>query len=168
MIFVILEVLRYLILAAVLHYLMVYLKHVWSLKDYLAGPFPLPVIGNIHLLNVQKLFKTFTDLGKIYGDVYSLSFGMERCVIVNTLEPLRGAMIEKAGDFAGRPTDNFIMNTLSRNSASMASCDYGSDWHRRKMLASKALKIYSNKNSTLEEKITLEAKKHNERLALFL
>ncbi|CRK97380.1 CLUMA_CG010770, isoform A [Clunio marinus] len=44
------------------------------------GPIPLPIIGNLALLGQYKNpFEGFTALGKIYGEVYSLTLGTTRC-----------------------------------------------------------------------------------------
>ena len=53
------------------------------LKNYPPGPFPLPIIGNMHLIMFGKSNETMRDLAKIYGDVFSLSFGMSRVVMVD-------------------------------------------------------------------------------------
>ena len=52
----------------------IYLEHVWNLHKYPKGPFPLPIIGNLMLLNKQPWFD-FSNLAKTYGQVFSLSFG---------------------------------------------------------------------------------------------
>ena len=62
-----------------------YITHIISLRNFPNGPFPLPVIGNLHLLS-KKPYEDVAQFSKLYGDVFSMSFGMNRCVIVNSLE----------------------------------------------------------------------------------
>ena len=79
-----------------------YIYCIFNLRHYPPGPFPLPIIGNIHLMSSAPTEK-LRDLAKIYGNVFSLSFGTNRVVILNTIEPIREALITKSSQFAGRP-----------------------------------------------------------------
>ena len=90
-----------------------YIKHVYNLKNYPPGPFPLPFIGNLRKLG-EKPYLTFIDLAKVYGDVFSVSLGMQRIVIINKIEPAKEALITKSVEFAGRPTTNYIFQLISR------------------------------------------------------
>ena len=56
--------------------LITYVEHLISLRKYPKGPFPLPLLGNILLLS-RKPHLNFIELGKKYGDVFSLSMGKE-------------------------------------------------------------------------------------------
>ena len=71
-----------------------YLHHVFSLKKYPPGPFPLPIIGNLHLLGSDP-HEDFHRLSKKFGDVYGFSFGMNRLVVVNAIEPAKEALVSK-------------------------------------------------------------------------
>lgn len=68
------------------------------------GPLPLPVLGNLALLGKFECpFEGFSALSKIYGNVYSLSFGSTRGVIVNDLETIKEVLNENGKFFGGRP-----------------------------------------------------------------
>jgi len=54
---------------------MSYIEHVWNLRKYPKGPFPLPIIGNLLMLS-EKPWIDLAKLSKTYGDIFSLSFGM--------------------------------------------------------------------------------------------
>ena len=58
------------------------MEHLISLRKYPKGPFPLPLIGNLSSLS-EKPYLDFIELGKVYGDVFSVSFG-ELTKIQNT------------------------------------------------------------------------------------
>lgn len=90
-----------------------YTKHLVSLRKYPSGPFPLPIIGNLHQLG-NRPHENFTELKKTYGDVYSISLGMQRWVIINTVDVAREALINNSVAFAGRPTDHFIFHIMSK------------------------------------------------------
>jgi cytochrome P450 family 307 subfamily A len=68
------------------------------------GPLPLPVLGNLALLGkFSSPFEGFSALSKIYGDVYSLTLGSIRCVVVNDLEMIKEVLNQNGKFFGGRP-----------------------------------------------------------------
>ena len=56
--------------------LITYVEHLISLRKYPKGPFPLPLIGNLNLLS-KDLHLNFLEIGKTYGDVFSVSIGKD-------------------------------------------------------------------------------------------
>lgn len=68
------------------------------------GPFPWPVLGNLALLGQYDVpFEGFSAISKIYGDVYSLTLGTTRCVIVNNLDIIKEVLNQNGKYFGGRP-----------------------------------------------------------------
>lgn len=68
------------------------------------GPLPLPILGNLALLGQYAVpFEGFSEIAKTYGDVYSLTLGTTRCVIVNNLETIKEVLNENGKYFGGRP-----------------------------------------------------------------
>lgn len=68
------------------------------------GPVPWPILGNLALLGQYEVpFEGFTALSKIYGDVYSLTLGSTRCVVINSLEVIKEALNQNGKFFGGRP-----------------------------------------------------------------
>jgi cytochrome P450 family 307 subfamily A len=73
----------------------------------LPGPKPWPVIGSLHLLGQYKSpFEALTNLGKVYGEIYSITLGTTPCVVVNTFPLIKEVLITKGSHFGDRP--NFI------------------------------------------------------------
>ena len=116
---------------------------IFSEKIYSNGPFPLPVIGNLHLLS-KKPHEDFNRLAKIYGDVFSLSLCTTRLVVVNSVDATREALITKSQDFAGRSQNIYAFKLLTRNKQDMAFTDYGPLWKMLRKLAHSVLKVYGN------------------------
>ena len=160
----ILEWITYLLMAVVVYNLTVYLNHVYDLKDYPPGPFPLPLIGNWHCINFKKPHKTYQKLTKTYGDVFSISFGMERIVIVNTIEQAREALVTKSTEFAGRPSNHHAFAMITRNHQDLVFADYGLHWLLLRKLAIRSLKTYADLDGKLEVKVAQEVEQMNERL----
>jgi hypothetical protein len=85
--------------------------------DYLVqppGPLPMPIIGNLAVLGKYDVpFEGFSALSKIYGDVYSLTLGSIRCVVVNSLESIKEVLNQNGKFFGGRP--NFEVSYTKNN-----------------------------------------------------
>ena len=70
----------------------------------LKGPRPLPIIGSLHLLRGPGgPFEAFTNLAKLYGDIYKIQLGVEKCVIVSSYDLVKEVLITKGNHFGGRP-----------------------------------------------------------------
>ena len=72
------------------------------------GPKPLPIIGSLHLLAAAQLkgmvpYAAFTALKKIYGDVFSITLGTTKCIVVNDEKSVKEVLVTKDSDFDGRP-----------------------------------------------------------------
>ena len=61
------EIILAIVLPPLLYVFITYVSHVMNSKEYPPGPFPLPVIGNLHLLST-KPYIDLAKLAKQYGD----------------------------------------------------------------------------------------------------
>ncbi|XP_017012443.2 cytochrome P450 307a1 [Drosophila takahashii] len=102
------------------------------------GPRPWPIIGNLHLLDRYRdnPFAGFTELAKQYGDIYSLTFGHTRCLVVNNLELIREVLNQNGKVMSGRP-DFIRYHKLfgGERSNSLALCDWSQLQQKRRNLA---------------------------------
>ncbi|TMW44961.1 hypothetical protein DOY81_009959 [Sarcophaga bullata] len=103
------------------------------------GPIPWPIIGNLALLAKFGVpFEGFTEISKDLGDIYSLTLGCKRCLVVNNLELIRQVLNQNGKFFGGRP-DFLRYHQLfggNRNN-SLALCDWSSLQQKRRNLARK-------------------------------
>eukprot|EP00111_Clytia_hemisphaerica_P022710 TCONS_00066820-protein len=93
------EILTALLIGPVVCILIQYVKHLSELHKYPKGAFPLPLIGNLNLVLGKKPFTSLRDLSEKYGEVFSLSFGMERIVIINDVINAKEALMSKGKTF---------------------------------------------------------------------
>ena len=107
------DVALYAFITLVIYTVIVYVEHLVQLKNYPPGPFPVPILGNVHQMDMHHPQESLQKFGKIYGDVFSVSFGMSRVVVVNKIEPIKEALLKKSEDFAGRPQDNYLFKMVS-------------------------------------------------------
>ncbi|KAM7360992.1 cytochrome P450 307a1-like [Cochliomyia hominivorax] len=112
-----------------------------DIKEYkqAPGPLPWPILGNLVLLCRYAVpFQGFTELAKQFGNVYSLTLGTTRCLIVNNLELIREVLNQNGKYFGGRP-DFLRFHVLfggNRNN-SLALCDWSQLQQKRRNLARK-------------------------------
>ncbi|XP_018568738.1 cytochrome P450 307a1-like [Anoplophora glabripennis] len=103
----------------------------------LPGPRPWPIIGSLHVLGGYKSpFEAFTALSKVYGDIFGISLGPAQCVVVNNFRLIKEVLINKGGDFGGRP-DFLRYHKLfggDRNN-SLALCDWSALQKTRRSIA---------------------------------
>ncbi|XP_058811314.1 cytochrome P450 307a1-like [Topomyia yanbarensis] len=68
------------------------------------GPMPWPILGSLGILGKYEVpFEGFTALARKYGDVYSMTLGSNRCLVVNSLELIREVLNQNGRYFGGRP-----------------------------------------------------------------
>ena len=85
----------------------VFYKVLYKLRNQPPGPVPLPVIGNFPYLSPPNtppgINKDFWRLTKMFGPVYSLWFGANYGIVLNSREAFFEALKTKQDDFANRP-----------------------------------------------------------------
>ena len=133
-----------------------YIVHILNLGSYPPGPFPLPIIGNLHQLKDAN-FLALKEFSKVYGDVISVSLGHKRVIVVNAIEPAREALVTKAVEYAGRPQDIFTAGKITRGFRDIAFADYGPRWRALRKLAHTSLKLYGAGMEKMEDFIQAEA-----------
>ena len=148
----------------VLAYLVLkYILHLWNLGRYPPGPIPLPIIGNIYQLGSDP-YQTLKDLSKKYGDVFSISLGQKRVVVVTSITPAREALVDKSVEFAGRPQDVYTAGMITRGFKDIAFSDFGPTWQATRRLAHSSLKMYGHGMERMEQFIQAEADDLDERI----
>ncbi|XP_040848358.1 cytochrome P450 2C15-like isoform X1 [Ochotona curzoniae] len=66
------------------------------------GPTPLPIIGNILQLDLKDISKSFSNLSKVYGPVFTLYLGLKPTVVLHGYEAVKEALIDLGEEFSGR------------------------------------------------------------------
>ncbi|CAJ0965915.1 unnamed protein product [Ranitomeya imitator] len=97
------ELISLLISLAVILFLANVFKNHRKYANFPPGPKSLPLIGNMHIINTRKPQKSFMEISKTYGSVFSVQLGTERFVILCGYDAVKDALINHAEEFAGRP-----------------------------------------------------------------
>uniref|UniRef100_F7FVU2 Cytochrome P450 family 2 subfamily C member 19 n=1 Tax=Callithrix jacchus TaxID=9483 RepID=F7FVU2_CALJA len=66
------------------------------------GPTPLPIIGNILQISVKDIGKSFSNLSKVYGPLFTVYFGTKPVVVLHGYEAVKEALIDNGEEFSGR------------------------------------------------------------------
>ncbi|NXA38555.1 CP2W1 protein, partial [Eudromia elegans] len=66
------------------------------------GPFPLPVIGNLHLLDIRRQDKSLMKISEKYGPVFTVHLGFQRTVVLTGYDAVKEALLN-TDVFADRP-----------------------------------------------------------------
>ncbi|XP_051552413.1 cytochrome P450 2B4-like [Myxocyprinus asiaticus] len=92
-------------------------------KNFLLGPTPLPVFGNLLQLDRTNPLK---DLDKRYGSLYSLYIGRQPAVVLTGQKVIRETLVTQGVEFAGRP-DTMMINHITQ-SKGVNMTDFEEGW----------------------------------------
>ncbi|XP_077147770.1 cytochrome P450 2C14-like [Ranitomeya variabilis] len=123
-------------------------------KNFPPGPTPLPIIGNALTLDMSKPYKTFMELSKTYGPVFSVQMGMTKTVVLCGFEAVKDALINHADVFSNRPYGPLTMK-VAKNYGLVSS--NGENWKVMRRFALSSLRDYGMGKRTIEDKIIEEA-----------
>ncbi|CAJ0921135.1 unnamed protein product [Ranitomeya imitator] len=85
-----------------------------KMYNFPPGPTPLPIIGNLHMLNIRRQDITFMELAKKYGSFFTFHLGPVKAVVLVGYEANKAALVTASYDFGNRGSlpiaDDFQMN----------------------------------------------------------
>nr|XP_032816810.1 cytochrome P450 2K1-like [Petromyzon marinus] len=122
-------------------------------KGFPPGPRPWPLIGNIHQLDLNSLYKSFMKLSETYGPVFSVSMGLSRVVVIVGFDAVRDALVHQAEVFAGRPKVP-IFEFLDMHDGLVMSV--GKAWRDRRRFSIRTLKSFGMGKHSIGDRIVEE------------
>ncbi|XP_075057378.1 cytochrome P450 2K4-like [Mixophyes fleayi] len=123
-------------------------------KNFPPGPKPLPIIGNIHMIDMAKPHKTLIEMSKKYGSVFSVQLGMTKMVVLCGYDTIKDALINHAEEFTDRPRTPVFDKILKGNGIVFAN---GENWKVMRRFAISTLRDFGMGRKTIENKIIEEA-----------
>ncbi|XP_060128275.1 cytochrome P450 2K6-like isoform X1 [Zootoca vivipara] len=117
------------------------------------GPRPLPVIGNLHIMDLKRPYKTMLKLSKQYGPVFSIQMGPQKTVVLTGYETVKEALVNQADAFADRPIVP-LFHELSQGFGVILS--NGENWKVMRRFALSTLRDYGMGKRTIEDRIVEE------------
>ncbi|XP_073442545.1 cytochrome P450 2C14-like [Dendrobates tinctorius] len=122
-------------------------------KNFPPGPKALPIIGNILTMDMSKPYKTFMELSKTYGPIFSVQIGMTKSVVLCGYETVKDALINHGDVFADRPLAPVTTKAFKNYGVVFSN---GENWKVMRRFALSTLRDYGMGKRTIEDKITEE------------
>nr|XP_028577805.1 cytochrome P450 2K6-like [Podarcis muralis] len=117
------------------------------------GPRPLPLIGNLHIMDLKRPHRTMLKLSKQYGPVFSIQMGPRKIVVLTGYETVKEALVNQADAFADRPTFALFQELSQGFGVSLSN---GENWKVMRRFALSTLRDYGMGKRTIEDRIVEE------------
>ncbi|NXJ13791.1 CP2K6 protein, partial [Odontophorus gujanensis] len=117
------------------------------------GPQSLPIIGNLHLMDLKKLGQSMLQLSETYGPVFTVQMGMRKTVVLSGYETVKEALVNNADAFAGRPIIP-IMEKLGQRKGVIFSS--GESWKEMRRFTLTKLRDFGMGKKAIEDHVVEE------------
>ncbi|XP_050761702.1 cytochrome P450 2K4-like [Gymnogyps californianus] len=137
-------------LVALLYFLTSLKKSVCSLPP---GPRPLPLIGNLNVVDLKKPFQSLTELSKIYGNIFTVHFGPRKAVVLAGYETIKDALLNHAAEFGERAEIPIFRKMTQGNGIAFS---HGELWKTMRRFTLSTLRDFGMGKRTVEIRILEE------------
>ncbi|XP_068277165.1 cytochrome P450 2K6-like [Nyctibius grandis] len=122
-------------------------------KNFPPGPRALPIIGNLHLFDLKRPYRTYLQLSKVYGPVFSVQMGLRKIVVISGYETVKEALVNQADAFAERPKIP-IFEDLTRGNGIVFA--HGENWKVMRRFTLTTLRDFGMGKRAIEDRIVEE------------
>uniref|UniRef100_A0A674J3C0 Uncharacterized protein n=2 Tax=Terrapene triunguis TaxID=2587831 RepID=A0A674J3C0_9SAUR len=122
-------------------------------EDFPPGPKPLPIIGNLHIMDLKRPYRTMLELSKKYGPVFSIQMGCQKMVVLSGYETVKEALVNQADAFAERPKVP-VFEELSKGYGVIFS--HGNNWKVMRRFTLTTLRDFGMGKRAIEDRIVEE------------
>ncbi|XP_014113108.1 PREDICTED: cytochrome P450 2K1-like [Pseudopodoces humilis] len=122
-------------------------------QNFPPGPRPLPVIGNLLLFDLKRPYRTYQQLSKKYGPVFSVQMGHRKVVVISGYETVKEALVNQADAFAERPKIPVFEDLTKGNGVVFA---HGENWKVMRRFTLTALRDFGMGKKAIEDRIVEE------------
>nr|XP_055050849.1 cytochrome P450 2K1-like [Misgurnus anguillicaudatus] len=117
------------------------------------GPKPLPLLGNLLTLDLERPFDTLCELSKTYGNVFQVFFGPSKVVVLTGYKTVKEALVNRAEEFGDRDIQP-VFKLLGDNHGILFA--NGESWKEMRRFALTNLRDFGMGKRGCEDKIVEE------------
>ncbi|NXC89330.1 CP2B4 protein, partial [Cercotrichas coryphoeus] len=122
-------------------------------QNFPPGPRPFPIIGNLLLFDLKRPYRTYLQLSKKYGPVFSVQLGHRKIVVISGYETVKEALVNQADAFSERPKIPLFEDLTNGNGVIFA---HGENWKVMRRFALTALRDFGMGKKAIEDRIVEE------------
>ncbi|NXC11113.1 CP2K1 protein, partial [Orthonyx spaldingii] len=122
-------------------------------QNFPPGPRPLPIIGNLLLFDLKRPYRTYLQLSKKYGPVFSVQMGNRKIVVISGYETVKEALVNQADAFAERPKIPLFEDLTKGNGVIFA---HGENWKVMRRFTLTTLRDFGMGKKAIEDRIVEE------------
>ncbi|XP_054247361.1 cytochrome P450 2K4-like [Indicator indicator] len=124
-----------------------------SVHNLPPGPRPLPLIGNLNVVDLKKPFQSLTELSKIYGNVFTVHFGPRKAVVLAGYETIKDALSNHAEEFGERAEIPIFRKMTQGNGLAFS---HGEVWKTMRRFTLSTLRDFGMGKRTIEIRVLEE------------
>ncbi|XP_035472854.1 cytochrome P450 2K1 isoform X1 [Scophthalmus maximus] len=117
------------------------------------GPRPLPLLGNLLQLDLEKPFYSFLELSKKYGSVFTVYLGSKRVVVLAGYKTVKEALVNHADEFGERDALQILKDKSEGHGVLWSN---GESWKEMRRFALTNLRDFGMGKRACEDKILEE------------
>ncbi|XP_015676190.1 cytochrome P450 2K6-like [Protobothrops mucrosquamatus] len=117
------------------------------------GPRTIPILGNLHMVDLKRPYRTMMELSKKYGPIFRIRLGFQEMVVLTGYETVKEALVNQADAFAERASVPFLEH-FSKGFGLVFS--HGENWKVMRRFTLSTLRDYGMGRRTIEDKIIEE------------
>ncbi|XP_067088328.1 cytochrome P450 2K1-like [Osmerus mordax] len=117
------------------------------------GPRPLPLLGNLLMLDLKRPYQTLCKISRQYGSVFTVHFGLKKVVVLAGYKTVKDALVNHAEEFGDRDLPPMFNDLNEGHGILFAN---GDSWKEMRRFALTTLRDFGMGKKMSEEKIIEE------------
>ncbi|XP_056144591.1 cytochrome P450 2K1-like [Lampris incognitus] len=117
------------------------------------GPRPLPLLGNLLQLDLDRPYNTLCDLAKRYGSVFTVHLGPKKVVVLAGYRTVRQALVSHAEEFGNRQISPVFHDFCQGHGIIFSN---GDSWKEMRRFALSTLRDFGMGKKSIQSKIIEE------------
>ncbi|XP_046893413.1 cytochrome P450 2K1-like isoform X1 [Hypomesus transpacificus] len=117
------------------------------------GPRPLPLLGNLLMLDLKRPYQTLCEISREYGSVFTVHFGLKKVVVLAGYKTVKQALVNHAEEFGDRELPPMFNDLNNGHGILFAN---GDSWKEMRRFALTTLRDFGMGKKMSEGKIIEE------------